>query len=453
MSLKGNLIMAALIGAVASFPASAQTIAGFAEAEKAYRLQTEGDHAAALVQARLAVQAAPKNGEYWALVAQEAGAIEEWRESAEAYRRSASLTEDSSSRGYRLRAASYAYVLGGDRASARLMLGQAADDPRVSMKGSVDWIMVSIAAGDDRLAQVLLDDMSLADIMTRQQLLDAAYSAKRRGLDLRAVELFRRGLDSETEAPLEVTRRAAIEREIATLANRWSLSGQLAYAGSDRPLALFNQPSTIGRTVQGGLELGYRPLGWQNGRPLTLFGRIFGATPLNDGDLTDDVLQGWVGLQYKPLSNVNLVLEASHLVPLNGAAISDWGLRAAFSQENQLVAFNGRSDWAAWRLYGDFAYLIDAEVSYGAFEGRYGRAFELNNIVITPHALAYAGFDSGRDDEWGSAVGLGMGARRWIRNGAGEVSLSHFDLTIQYREAILGAAEVGGFNVVLSFGG
>ncbi|MXP15634.1 hypothetical protein GRI44_12835 [Altererythrobacter confluentis] len=452
MTLKNALIVAVLIGVIPAAPASAQTTQAYEAAEQAYRLQAAGDHAAALQQARQAVTAAPLNGEYWALLGQEAGAVEQWTEAAEAYQRAASLTQDGDARDYRFRAAVYSYVMAGQREAALGILAQAASDPLVSLQGSVDWMMVAIAAGDDRLAQSLLDDGPVPDTMNRQQLLDAAYSAKRRGLDDRAVQLFRQGLARQQDGPLDAGQRAAIEREITLLANRWSLSGQIAYAESDQPLALFNQGSTTGQTLQGGLELGYRPFGWQNGRPLTLFGRTFVATQLNDDGLMSDVVQGWAGLQYKPLSNANLVLEASRLIALNDAAIDDWGLRAAFSQENGLDVMRGRSDWTAWRLYGDLAYLIDADVAYGAFEGRYGRAFNISDIIVTPHALAYAGYDSSRNDQWGTAVGGGLSARRWLANRGVGATPSYVDLTVQYRAGISGAEQIQGLSVVLSFG-
>ncbi len=452
MSLKSTLTAAVLLVTVAATPASAQTAPGFAAAEQAYRLQAEGNHQAALEQARLAVTAAPQNGDYWALLAQEAAELGEFSEAAEAYRHAASLTQDGEARGFRLRAAAYAYVLNDDRQTARDVLAQAENDPLVSIEGSVDWAMIAISASDDRMAQRLLSDGSLDATLTRQQLLDSAYSAKRRGLDARAVTLFRLAQISEPNVAFAAEQHAAIEREIALLDNQWSLSGQIAYAESGRPIAIFNQPATTGQSLQGGLELGFRPMGWQNGRPLTVFGRVFAATPVNEGSLSSDVVQGWVGVQYKPLSNANFVLEASRLFAINDAAINDWGLRAAFSQDRGLNDFAGRSDWATWRLYGDVAYLVESDVTYGTFEGRYGRAFSSGEMIFTPHALAYAGFDSNRLNEWGTAIGAGLSARRWLDSGTGKLTPSYVDLTIQYREAISGTEQVQGLNVVVSFG-
>lgn len=452
MMPRRSVIAFALATALVSLPASAQSPAGHEAAEQAYRLQAEGDHAAALEQARRAIESDPGNGEYWALLAQEAEAVGEWREAAEAYGQSAFLTEPGDIRAYRLRAAIYSFVMAGDRPAARRMLTQAASDPSISMEGSVDWPMIAIAAGDDRLAQRLLGDEALVASMTRQQLLDAAYSAKRRGLDARAVDFFRQGLASERGSPIEDGQRMAIEREIALLSTPFVLNGQLAYAEGGRPLTLFSQPFTSGQTLQGGLELGYRPLGWRNGRPLTLFGRVFAATPLADEDQSGSVVQGWVGLQYKPLSGANLVVEASRLVALNDRALDDWGLRAAFSEENDLVAADGRRHWAAWRLYGDLSYLLEADIGFGTLEGRYGRAFAVDGLVFTPHVLAYSSFDSNRVEEWGTALGAGVSARRWWSDGRGPLAPSYVDLTMQYRQVVEGSRQPQGLFVVLSFG-
>ena len=198
--------------------------------------------------------------------------------------------------------------------------------------------------------------------------------------------------------------------------------------------------------VQAGGEAYHRLGGYNDGRPLDIFGRVYGT--LDSGGAFPaggDTLQGWIGLRYKPLSDTNLILEASRMIALGDLARDDWMLRAAWSAETGGDLRFDRSNWPAWRVYADVAHLIDAEQTLGVAEARLGRAFRTGDRdIITPFVAVRGSYDSLLADETAVGAGPGLSWRHWFREDRYAAPASYIDLSVGYQFGLSGGDRAEG---------
>ncbi len=152
-----------------------------------------GRYDEALIGAQDALESDPDNTVWWALIAETQARLARHGEAAEGFARAAALDPQPAQRSYFYRAQALQLVYADRHEEARGVVRGALADASLETRNSLDWAMVAIAARDDRSAQDILSNEAMYAGFTRQTALDAGYSAKRRGLDDRAVRFFKTG--------------------------------------------------------------------------------------------------------------------------------------------------------------------------------------------------------------------------------------------------------------------
>ena len=393
---------------------------------------------------------------WWALLAEAQAKLDRNPEAAEAFGSAARFEIDAVRRSYFLRAQALQLVYAGSHDNARAILRAAMEEPSLETRNSLAWAMVAISARDDRSAQDILANEALYDEFTRQTALDSAYSAKRRGMDTRAVDFFERGLalDAEEDIPLSSAQREGIRRENRELTRDWSFIAQGSYSSAGRPIGFANTTLGDDRASQFGAEVSRRIGGWQNGRPFSVLVRVYHSEFLSEDAAGGEATHGWVGVRYKPLSQVNLNLEASRLIALDNGELDDWSLRAALSGGEGLEPEVGKRSWAYARYYGDVSFLTEADGTFGIAEGRAGYSFLLDEsaTVLTPYAVARLGVDTGRVEEEALGAGIGLSLRHWFEETEMIAYRGFIEFDVQARQRIAGDRRASGVLATLTIG-
>ena len=445
--MKISAIIAA-IGIGLACPALAQD-----SARDPFAAYADGAYAEALEGAQAALAGDADNPVWWALTGEAQAALGRAGEAADSFGRAALSETDAGRRSYYLRAQAYQMVLAGRSVEARAVVARAVAEPALQTRTSLDWALVAMAAGDDAAAQEILADPAHHEGLTRQSALDAAYSAKRLGLDERAVQFFRLGLalDEREEARLSPNSREQIRREIRELERVWSVTGQASYSSAGRPDGLV--PVGDDEALQVGAELSRRLGGWRAGRPFSVFARVFHSQFTGAAGERSGATQGWVGARYKPLAAVDFNVEASRLVGLDENGIDDWSLRSAISAGGGLEPETGQGSWTYWRGYADASYLFEKDIAYGLAEARFGRSLTVGGgTVLTPYAVARAGLDTGRAEDVSLGAGAGVSLRHWYAATDTVAARGFIELDIQAREGIAGNSDAGGVLASITVG-
>lgn len=351
---------------------------------------------------------------------------------------------DADSRAFAIRSEILARLQVGDTDGARTVFDREWASGALRGPAPLDTANIAVAVGRDHEAQQAFRLAHAAEPLTGADALNAGYSARRIGDDPAAVDWFSRGLDTWPQDPaFDEQRRFEVRREIETLQRRWGASASVSYGTAPSVVSGVVGADTV---VQAGGEAYHRLGGYNDGRPLDIFGRVYGT--LDSGGAFPaggDTLQGWIGLRYKPLSDTNLILEASRMIALGDLARDDWMLRAAWSAETGGDLRFDRSNWPAWRVYADVAHLIDAEQTLGVAEARLGRAFRTGDRdIITPFVAVRGSYDSLLADETAVGAGPGLSWRHWFREDRYAAPASYIDLSVGYQFGLSGGDRAEG---------
>ena len=437
---------------VCALPAAAQA----QDAPDPFAAYEAGEFSAAVRGAQDALASDPQNPVWWSLLAEAEARLGRHEESAKAFASAARNEPEADRRSYFLRAQALQLVYADRHDEARSVVRAAMADPSLATRESLDWAMVAISARDDRSAQEILDNEALYADFTRQTALDAGYSAKRRGLDERAVTFFETGLalDAGETERLDPVTRESIRRENRELTRDWSFIVQGSFSSAGRPIGPANTPLGDERAPQFGAEAARRIGGWRNGRPFSVFARVYHSEFLSDDAVIGNATQGWIGARYKPFSGANLVLEGSRLIGIDDDGLDDWSLRAAISGGQGLEPEVLKRSWAYARYYGDISYLTEADVTFGLAEGRAGYSFLLDEraTVLTPYAVARAGLDTGRAEDGALGAGVGVSLRHWFDETDTVAFRGFIDFDIQARQRLAGDRRASGVLATLTVG-
>lgn len=417
-----------------------------------FRAFDQGRYAEAGQAAEAELAEDPENPVWWALAAEARSKLGQNRAAAAAFARAAEFEREATKRSYYLRAQVLHLIRSGQVNDARELIVQVQADASLDASNSLDWAMVAIAAGDDETAQGILGNPDHLQSFTRQTALDAAYSAKRLGMDDRASRFFARALalDEQEDARLDPELRENIRREIRELQRKWAVLAQTSYSSAGRPDGVV--PLGDQEALQSGLEVSRRFGGWRNGRPISLFLRAFHTEFIGEASV-GNATQGWIGARFKPFAKLNLNVEASRLVGLDSRGLDDWSLRGAFSSTRGLEAEPGMTDWDYVHFYSDITYLLDNDLAFGISEGRYGRSFAAGDAVtITPYALARASLDTGRVEEGSLGAGAGLTARFRFDQGDTVAHRGWIDFDVQLRQRIAGDDSASGMLASITIG-
>jgi tetratricopeptide (TPR) repeat protein len=277
---------------------------------------------------------------------------------------------------------------------------------------------------------------------------DAAFAAIKCGRDKAALDYFRRAIDavgaqrlSQKAQALFDTRRAVatIERTGGITASISSGTGQAGNAGAAPGIAGSSQ------VLQAGVEGYWRPFGYQTGRSVELFGRVFETLRADDGSATGaGTAQGTLGARWKPLTEHNLVLSFGRLIALGSQATSDWLAQAGYSWSHGTDLRVDVPHWWSAQGFGEIGRYLQDRQHYAIASAQFGRSYRVDangmKLVLFPHLTMNLDYNARSLARTAVGAGPGVNLRYWWRENAYAAPASFVDLSLQYRLP-LGAAQ------------
>ncbi|OYX14494.1 MAG: hypothetical protein B7Z15_03745 [Rhizobiales bacterium 32-66-8] len=321
-----------------------------------------------------------------------------------AFERAAASAPSAADRATMTRAGIGELVALGRKAEAKDRFLAALDAGDLRTLSDVDTAYLANQVGADPQAYAYFQKAQAYGGLRGSALLDAGYVAKREVHNPEAVALFKSAIDAnrDGELPLPPQTVFGLRREVADMERVWGVYASVSYgAVGVMPTSPLAPPPGVGNTVQAGTELYWRPpvIGYRNGALVEMFFRAFETIYDDNGGATGvDTIQGSVGARWKPLSDQNLVLEASYLFPIGNLARTDW-----------------------------------------LFLGRSYRADPISDrVVFTPFLAIGGAYDSTLATPGALGAGPGANLRFWFREDRYTAPQSYVDLTLQYRWRLAG---------------
>src|SRR5216683_1338047 len=284
--------------------------------------------------------------------------------------------------------------------------------------------------------------------LTPAAALDAAYVSKRLAENKEALAYFRTAIDAAADGSLRLPPQKLFDtrREYAEIERQWGFYSTLTYnAIGVAPTTPLAPPLPSGNVLQAGFEAYWRPpvIGYRNGRIVELFVRSFETlTDGTGGPTGPSTTQGMAGARWKPLSDINLVLEGAKLFALGTYGRNDWMLRAAASQSQGTDLRVEEPNWTMWQVYGEYARFFQTPQNLMSFEGRFGRSFRADavsdHLVGTPFLVVGGAYDDTLATPGALGAGGGLGLRYWFREDKYAAPRSYVDMNVQYRFKLAG---------------
>ena len=464
----------------------AQPSRAHAAAEAAYRAFARRDYITSIREAQKAVSLEPSNRSYRLLLADSALAAREPNRALDALAPlgSAQRHDVAARRGFALqalkrneeaiaafevaarsartlkeRASALAAQLGllvevGRKEEARARFDEALTQGELTAMAAADVANIASRVGNDPIAHEFFDRASVTGGLKGAALLDAASTAARLSRNEEAIALLKAGIDANAEGllPLEPQRLFEVRREVAEISRIWGAYASLTYgrlgAGPSVPFAPL---STGGNTLQAGAEVYWRPpvIGYRNGSVFEIFGRIF-QTLYDDkgGPSGPETTQGGLGARWKPIGDLDFILEVSRMIALGHLAENDWLLRTSYSQSHGTDLRVDVPSWFTWQFYADLNYFIKKSQTLTGAELRIGQSLRLDpissRVVFFAHAVLVAQYDNLLVTPGTLGAGAGVTSRLWFREDKYMAPMSHLDLTLQYRFRLAGDKRVEG---------
>jgi tetratricopeptide (TPR) repeat protein len=478
-------VAAILTPAVALAQASPRDPAAFADATAAYQAFGSGDPVTAATAARRAVAGEPDNLDWRLLLvdallasnqptealaalqpvagqwdhrvqtrrAEAAARAGDRAQAIEAYGLAAPLAPEPEQRAYLARSQVQALVQSNRRAEARTVLRQAHASGILPGEASLDFAYTAVAAGDDKLAVQGFTTVDRTTPLTGAQALDAAYAARRDGQDRAAVVWLEQGARTLPPEQLTPRRRHEIGRELQALEHRIGGSVSVLTGPTSSATALLSAGGES--ATQAGGEVWARVGSDNNGRPVRVFARAYQTLAADSGPVGTDSTQGWVGVRWKPLTETNLVVEASRMIAIGDNARDDTMLRVAWSGDIGGDLRFDRDSWPSAHLYVDVARLLEAEQNYAVVDGTLGWTWvtsQSRRVLITVGVGARLDHDSARADETAFAAGPRLAWRHWTGGDGLRASDRYLDVSVGYYAPIGDSLRSEGVVAAVTFG-
>ena len=307
-------------------------------------------------------------------------------------------------------------------------------------------------SGDDATA---VRAFALADrdgALPVTSLQDAAYASVRSGRDATAIGYFKRAIDAVATLQLRMEPQLLFDtrRAVATVSREGGVIASLSHRG----VASASGPTVgsgvkEGNALQAGVEAYWRPFGYQAGRTVEVFGRVFETLRDGNGGGTGAAtLQGAVGARWKPLTDYNLVGSIVRLIPLGSQARGDWLTQLAYSGG---VGTDLRVDVPSWwtsQWFAEAGHYFEHPQTYGIGSAQFGRSIRLGgidpNLIMFPHLTINADYNSLDSVTRAIGAGAGVNFRYWFREDKYNAPRSFLDLSLQYRLRLDGDARARG---------
>jgi len=335
------------------------------------------------------------------------------------------------------------------KAEARIRLDKALMVSESPTTSDLDLAYLAVSIGADEKASDAFERSDKAKQLSVGVLQDAAYAEMRINHDQQAIDYFTRAADVTLSKPLalrsstEIESLLAIRRNIAQLSREWGANATLSFRGSGAPG--FGQSSSAASTdsLQLGVELYWRPLGFRNSKLVEFYARAFDTPYSRAGGLTGiPSLQGSVGVRVKPWSESNLVFSLARLFPVSSKMNTDTLAQVAYFKGEGGELRTDVSEWWTQQYYAEAGRYFQHPQTYVTGNARLGRSYRLDNmspnLVVFPHVVLAGDYN----DVYAmrSAVGGGPGVnfRYWYREDTYNAFRSYIDFSLQYRATISG---------------
>jgi len=332
------------------------------------------------------------------------------------------------------------------KALARERFAAALQEKAFADQPDVDTAYLAVQVGDDDTAMAAFDRASSTNVLPDPALQDAAYVAGRLGRNEASVDYFKRAIDASEAGRLPLAPQQLFDtrRSVADRTRKAGVYSSLTYRGIAAS-GLSLAPGGTNDTLQGGLEAYWRPFGYGDGRLLELYGGLAGTLYSKAGLTTGaPSVQGALGARVKPLVNANLVFALERRLAIGSQAQTDWLARVGYSWDKGLDLRVDVHDWWAAQVYAEAGRFVKLKQTYATFEAQAGRSFRLDQIhpklVIFPHLVFGADRNTGYEKGKENAVGAGIGTslRYWFNEDRYTAPRSYWDVSLQYRGRISG---------------
>lgn len=206
--------------------------------------------------------------------------------------------------------------------------------------------------------------------------LDAGYAAKRAGRNAEAAECFSRGIEAREKAG---ERDPVLDFGLRREVEGLSRSWGLVSSTAYRQGGLLPGVESQQKVLQQGLEAYWQPEALaRDGRMVQVFLQAFeNLYSAGAGTTGGPTLQGAVGVRVKPFSSENLVVTAQKLIKAGRFAMDDWMFRAAYSLDRGLDLRPWQPDWNYWSFYTEGATFAKTGQYVHQAEIRAGHAWRL----------------------------------------------------------------------------
>lgn len=306
---------------------------------------------------------------------------------------------------------------------------------------------LAVLVGDDEGALVAFDRATARGTLPNTATQDAAYAAGRLGRNDQAIKYFKQSIDV-AEAGLSLLSPQQLfntRREVADRSRQWGANAALTYRGISPSALAATQSGASNDSLQVGAEAWWRPFDYRDGRVLELYAGVSETLSSKAGFATGaDSLQATLGARVKPLVDVNLVLAIERRFAIGSKTTTDWLPRVAYSADTGTDLKVDVPSWMTATVYAEAGRFIKQRQTYATFEGQIGRSFRLDavnpKLVIFPHAVLGADYNSSFAGDSKNAVGLGVGVnlRYWFNEDRYNAPRSYNDVSLQYRSRIGG---------------
>lgn len=311
---------------------------------------------------------------------------------------------------------------------------------------NLDFAYLANRVGEKDQASNAFASADKAGKLPDSALADAAFAAIKARRDAEAIAYFKRVIDAAEASRLHMAPQALFDtrRAVATLSREGGVIASLSQRGT----GLSNgQSATPGPSSQGGLQAGveayWRPFGYQNGRTVEVFGRMFETLrDKNNGATGSRTLQGAVGARWKVFTEQNLVLSAARLIPLGSQATGDWLAQAAYSADTGGDLRVDVRDWWTTLWYAEADRYFQHPQTYGLASVQFGRSFRLDGVseklVLFPYLTLNGEYNTLNARRVAVGAGPGVNLRYWFRGDHYTAPRSFVELSLQYRRKIQG---------------
>lgn len=352
-----------------------------------------------------------------------------------------------------------ALVTLGRKEEARARFKAAYEAGELAGSSSIDLAYLAQQVEDRALAYRFFQQADTEGKLHGRALLDAGYIARSQFDNVAAESYFRRAIDAHDKGEIALDRQRLFEvrRDVATVTRTWGATAALIFGSIGVMPGLPITFPSVGRTLQAGGEVYWRPpgIGFRDGATFELFGRAF--TTLYDemgGPTGNDTVQGTVGARWKPITDINLIFEIGRMLKIGKYARNDWQFRAAYSTGEGGDLRWDVDHWLYWQIYAEVNGFTEARQGLANAEGRFGHSFRLDaihpNVVFSPFAAIGAAYDTTLAVRQAVGAGPGANIRVWFREDHYTAPMSYVDLNVQYRFRISGDRRAEGWLSSLS---